>query len=139
MVLIDTSVWIDFFNGLETVATQLFENLIWSEEDVYISDYILTEVLQGFKVHREFALAKKHLLKFPICSMKNTNSYIKAAQIYRLCRKKGITIRKTADCIIAQTAIENGLFLLHNDTDFDLISSICPLKIYSKKQLQNET
>jgi predicted nucleic acid-binding protein len=139
MILIDTSVWIDFFNGLETVATQLFENLIWSEEDVYISDYILTEVLQGFKVDREFDLAKKHLLKFPICGMKNTNSYIKAAQIYRLCCKKGITIRKTADCIIAQTAIENGLFLLHNDTDFDLISSICPLKIYSKKQLQNET
>ena len=130
MVLIDTSVWIDFFNGLETDTTTMLEKLIWSEEDVYISDYILTELLQGFRADKEFELAHKYLRQFPFAELYNTDSYIKAAQIYRQCRKKGITIRKTADCIIAQTAIENGLFLLHNDGDFDLIAKVCPLKIH---------
>ena len=130
MVLIDTSVWIDFFNGLETETSILLEKLIWSEEDVYISDYILTELLQGFKVDKEFELAQKYLRQFPFSKLHNTDSYIKAAQIYRQCRKNGITIRKTADCIIAQTAIENSLFLLHNDSDFNLIAKVCPLKIY---------
>ena len=130
MMLIDTSVWIDFFNGLETDTTTVLEKLIWSEEDVYVSDYILTELLQGFKADKEFELAQKYLRQFPFAKLYNTDSYIKAAQIYRQCRKKGITIRKTADCIIAQTAIENSLFLLHNDSDFDLIAKVCPLKIY---------
>ena len=134
MVLIDSSVWINFFNGSETESVQTLENLIAAEEDVCISGYILTEVLQGFRDDRAFETVRRQLLKLTIFDLNVPDSYIKAAQLYRRCRKQGITIRRTADCIIAQSAIENKLFLLHDDVDFDKIAQVCPLKIYSKKQ-----
>ena len=134
MVLIDSSVWINFFNGSETESVQTLEDLIAAEEDVCISGYILTEVLQGFRDERSFETVRRQLLKLTIFDLNVPDSYIKAAQLYRRCRKQGITIRRTADCIIAQTAIENKLFLLHDDVDFDKIAQVCPLKIYSKKQ-----
>ena len=134
MVLIDSSVWINFFNGSETESVQTLEDLIAAEEDVCISGYILTEVLQGFRDDRSFETVRRQLLKLTIFDLNVPDSYIKAAQLYRKCRKQGITIRRTADCIIAQTAIENKLFLLHDDADFDKIAQVCSLKIYSKKQ-----
>jgi len=130
MILIDSSVWIHFFNGTDTETVRVMEKVIAEEEDACISDYILTEVLQGFKRDKDFLTARRHLMRFPVYSLKTPDAYIKAAQIYRLCRKKGITIRKTADCLIAQTAIEHDLYLLHEDGDFDRIASVCPLKIY---------
>ena len=133
MILVDTSVWIEFFNGTDSVAVRLLGHLIETEEEVSISDYILAEVLQGFKMDEDFELARKHLLRFPVYSLKGMDSYIRAAQIYRRCRREGVTIRKTADCIIAQTAIENKLALLHHDADFDRIASVVPLKIYPKQ------
>jgi len=130
MILVDSSVWIGFFNGTEGSAVSALEKLIADEEEVYLSEYILTEVLQGFRDEREYEAARQCLLRFPIARLRNKDSYIEAAQIYRQCRKQGITIRKTADCLIARTAIENDLFLLHKDNDFNLIASVCPLKVY---------
>jgi len=131
MILIDSSVWIDFFNGVEGETVSELEKLIVNEEDICLSEYILTEVLQGFRDDREYETAKRHLLMFPVAGMQDENSYVEAAQIYRKCRNQGITIRKTADCIIAQTAIENNLFLLHKDQDFNLIALVSPLKVYT--------
>lgn len=133
MILVDTSVWINFFNDTDSVVVRSLEDLIEAEEAVCISEYILTEVLQGFKKDSHFELARKHLLQFPIYSLEGIQSYVQAAQIYRRCRKEGITIRRTADCIIAQTAIENKLILLHDDADFDRIASICPLSIFDQR------
>jgi len=130
VVLIDTSVWIDFFNGRETAPVRWLKDLIEREEDICLSDLILTEVLQGFKSDKDFMSARRHLLKFPIFRLKGIESWIGAAQIYRACRKQGLTIRKTADCIIAQTAIENRLQLLHHDDNFEAIASACALKMY---------
>jgi predicted nucleic acid-binding protein len=130
VILVDTSVWIEFFNGIDSVAARLLGHFIETAEEVFISDYILAEVLQGFRKDEDFELARKHLLQFPVYSLKGIHSYIRAAQIYRRCRREGVTIRKTADCIIAQTAIENKLALLHHDADFDRIASVVPLKIY---------
>ena len=132
MILVDTSVWVDFFNDIDSTVVHLLEGLIEAEEDVCISEYILTEVLQGFKNDRDFELAREHLLLFPVYSLRDFDSYIRAAQIYRKCRKQGITVRKMVDCIIAQTAIENKLILHHNDADFDRIASVAPLRIYPK-------
>jgi predicted nucleic acid-binding protein len=131
MILIDSSVWIDFFNGTEGKEVSALEKLISYEEEVYLSEYILAEILQGFRDDREYETARQCLLRFPIARLRSGDSYIEAAQIYRQCRKQGITIRKTADCLITQTAIENDLFLLHKDNDFDLIATVSPLKIYS--------
>jgi predicted nucleic acid-binding protein len=133
MILVETSVWIGFFNGVDSLAVRSLVELIEGEEDLFISEYILAEVLQGFKKDRDFELARRYLLSFPICFLKGFDSYIRVAQIYRRCRKKGVTIRKTADCIIAQTAMENDLLLLHDDSDFDRIASVCPLAIYQRQ------
>lgn len=133
MILVDTSVWIEFFSGMDAAAVHILENLIEGEEDICISDYILAEVLQGFRKDRDFDLARENLIRFPIYSLGSPGSYIAAARIYRKCRKRGVTIRKTADCIIAQTAIENRFVLLHDDADFDRIAKVCPLKTYLQK------
>ena len=90
-------------------------------------------ILQGFKQDRDFELARQHLLRFPIYSLYSPDSYIQAAQLYRKFRQQGITIRKTIDYLIAQTAIENKLAILHDDNDFNRIAGVCPLKIYHKK------
>ncbi len=83
MILIDSSVWIDFFNGAEGTAVSTLEKLITDEEEAYLSEYILTEVLQGFREDREYEAARRCLLKFPIAGLRDKNSYIEAAQIYR--------------------------------------------------------
>jgi len=129
-ILVDTSAWIDFFNGISSSPRISLRKLLEAEEEVCISNYILAETLQGFKDDREFEAAKRHLLHLPILDLALTELYINAAQLYRTCRKRGLTIRKTADCLIAQTAIENGVTLLHNDKDFDRIASVSSLQIF---------
>ena len=131
MILVDTSVWIPFFNGTPSEKAEMLAHLIDREEDVCISDFILMEILQGFRSDKEFELARKFLLRFPLYSPAGLSSYASASQIYRKCRKQGITLRKSVDCIIAQTAIENGLTLLHGDSDFDRIASVVRLKLVS--------
>jgi hypothetical protein len=129
-ILVDTSVWIDFFNGVSSVPRVYLRELLEAEEEVCISNYILAETLQGFKDNGEFEAARTHLLHLPILKLTTPELYISAAQLYRTCRKRGITIRKTADCLIAQTAIEHGVPLLHNDKDFDQIASLSGLQIF---------
>lgn len=132
MILVDTSVWIDFFRGEDIWYRHALHNLIEDEEDICLTVLILTELLQGIKRDSDYRAVKGFLLDLPIFSPKDIDSYSKAAEIYRACRKKGITIRRTLDCLIAQTAIDHDLCLLHNDRDFDLIASaINKLKIYS--------
>ena len=75
---------------------------------------------------------KDYLLEFPIYGPKNTGTYIQAAQLYRDCRRKGKTVRKTVDCIIAAICIENDLALLHKDADFDFIEECTTLKVYNQ-------
>lgn len=131
MILVDSSIWIDFFKGSNTDPVQILERLLQEEEDLSLSDYILTEVLQGFKNDTDFERVRKYFLLFPIYSPSSPDSYIQAARIYRLCRQRGITIRNTVDCLIAQTALENDLVLLHDDSDFDRLAEVAPLAIYN--------
>ncbi|MDO8885859.1 PIN domain nuclease [Candidatus Oleimmundimicrobium sp.] len=130
MILIDTSVWIDFFRGADTLHRVAMHKLI-KEDDVCLADIIVAEILQGIKSDKDFKVVKSRLLEFPIYSLKDVHSYIQSAQIYRACRRRGLTIRKLVDCFIAQIAIENGLVLFHNDKDFDSIAkTIKELQIY---------
>lgn len=131
MILVDTSVWIGFFQGADTLYRAVLHKLI-EENEVCLADIILAEILQGIKSDKDFKIVKAHLLEFPVYSLKNVDSYVQAAQIYRTCRKKGLTIRKLVDCLIAQVAIENDLVLFHNDQDFDVISRVVEdLQIFS--------
>jgi len=121
MILVDTSVWIDFLIGKDTPHRRLLHRLIESDEDIYITEIILTEILQGIRDDALYETTKDYLLEFPVITPKGIESYISAADIYRKCRKKGKTVRKTVDCIIAAIVRENDVKLLHNNADFGVI------------------
>ena len=118
MVIVDSSVWIDHFNGRDTAQTGILLSLL-GEEFVGIGDVILTEVLQGFRSDREFRVAKQRLSSFRIFEMLGYENAIRSAENYRLLRKHGITVRATADVIIASFCIAHDHPLLFSDSDFD--------------------
>lgn len=123
MILVDTSAWIDFFNlGSKSPYGKIIENWLYDEEDLCLSEIILTEILQGIVSDSVYRRVRNFLLDFPIFTPKNTESYVSAGDIYRTCRKKGITLGSTIDCLIAQVAMENNFELFHKDRDFELIS-----------------
>jgi predicted nucleic acid-binding protein len=117
MILVDTSVWIDYFKGIETQETNLLD-IALSNDDVAIGDLILLEILQGFRSDKDYETVKGHLQVLRHFSMLSPDIAINAAENYRLLRKRGITIRKTADVIIATFCIKNSIPLLFADKDF---------------------
>lgn len=129
MILVDTSVWIDYFNGRSTNHTETLDQLL-SDDTVLIGDIILTEILQGFDKKRDFDLARNALDELECVQITHKSLAVKAASNFRYLRSKGITIRKTIDMLIATWCIENTIPLLHNDSDFDFIASKLPLAIY---------
>jgi predicted nucleic acid-binding protein len=129
MILVDTTVWIDFFNGRESEKTEKLTSLLRQEIDICITEIIMTEILQGIRNDDQFLETRNSLLSLPFIHANSTETYVHAADIYRQCRKKGKTIRKTVDCIIAAIAIENNVSLLHNDSDFTYIAEVFNLII----------
>ena len=127
MILVDSSVWIDYFNGNPTWQTDLLDNYL-SSFPIVMGDLILTEVLQGFKSDKDYQTAKSFLSALPSRQIGGYNVAIQSAQHYRQLRKAGITVRKTIDVIIATFCIIEGLTLLHDDRDFDPIASHFPLE-----------
>jgi len=130
MILVDTSVWVDFFRGADSEERRILRRLIETEEDLALTEIIVTEILQGIRTDWDFYTIKNHLLEFPVYRPKGIETYLRAAQIYRLCRKKGKTVRKTIDCIIGAICLENDLILLHKDADFNRIAECTALKCY---------
>lgn len=118
MLLVDSSVWIDYFNGVETPQTE-FLNRVLDQVLILVGDLILAEVLQGFRQEGDFEAARRMLTKFTQPQMVNPALAVQSARNYRFLRQKGITVRKTMDCLIATYCIENDHELLHNDADFD--------------------
>jgi hypothetical protein len=129
VTLVDTSVWVDFLRGTDSPERRALHRLIEGEEDVAVTEIILTEILQGIKDDRDFRATRDYLLEFPIYRPRGTETYLEAARIYRGCRKRGKTVRKTVDCIIAAICIENGLVILHKDADFDALGACTGLKV----------
>jgi predicted nucleic acid-binding protein len=117
MILVDSSIWIDYFRGDVTPQVNKLEELL-STQTLAIGDLILTEVLQGFSSDKDFSEARKELTRLEVVELGGEDLAIKAAKNYRTLRKLGFTIRKTIDTIIATRCIEDGYTLLHNDADF---------------------
>jgi len=117
MILVDSSVWIDFFNGTDNAETDKLNEILGLEE-VVIGDLILAEVLQGFRSDTDYKAAKNVLTSLAVHDLLGKELAIKSANNFRKLRKKGITIRKTANVIIATYCIENRLPLLFTDKDF---------------------
>ena len=118
MILVDSSVWIDYFNGIVAPETDRLDQLLGSEP-VLVGDLILGEVLQGFRSDADFARALQSLNRLQQVSMLNPRLAVQSARNYRFLRQRGITVRKTIDCFIATYCLENNHILLHMDRDFD--------------------
>ena len=118
MILVDSSVWIDYFRGTATPQAEKLDSLLGSEP-IATGDLILTEVLQGFVSDRDFNQAKKLMTSLVIVELTGQSIAIQAAKNFRVLRSFGVTVRKTIDTVIATRCIESGLPLLYSDRDFD--------------------
>jgi predicted nucleic acid-binding protein len=128
MYLIDTSIWIDYLKNNENESIKKFNAILDNRIPFGITGLIYQEILQGAASINDFHKLRDYLSTQRFFNSKDTRlTHEAAANLYFLCRKKGITIRSTVDCYIAQIAIEYELTLLHNDKDFAEISNITPL------------
>ena len=118
MILVDSSVWIDYFNGKNTAGTDWLDSALGNEQ-IIIGDLIMVEVLQGFQSDSDFKIAKKLLSSFPFMEMVGEELAIRIAMNYRLLRRYGVTVRKTIDVMIGTFCIHNHFSLLHDDRDFE--------------------
>ena len=118
MILVDSSVWIDYFRGTRSSQTDRLHALL-GNEPIATGDLVLTEVLQGFGSPQDFNQGKKLLTSLPIIELVGGDIAIQAANNFRTLRLLGITVRKTIDTLIATSCIEKGLTLLYSDKDFD--------------------
>lgn len=127
MYLIDTSVWIDYLREKDNLPIQFFKKILKQKLPFGITGIIYQEILQGASKTQDFEKLTAYLSSQRFYHPKDPIlTYKKAAQLYFNCRTKGITIRSTIDCLIAQISIEHNLFLLHNDKDYSKINKIEP-------------
>lgn len=118
MIFVDSTIWIDYFNGCQSEKTDYLDSLL-GKEFIVIGDLVYTEVLQGFRSDHDFERAKETLDLLLFREMLGHDMALRSAINYRFLRKKGITVRKTIDVIISTFCIVNGLALLHSDRDFN--------------------
>ncbi len=128
MIVVDTSVWIDYVNGIISPQTDILDNLL-REQRIVTGDLVITEFLQGFKNEKEYQQAKQLMDSLEYFDFVGKTLAIKAAQNFRKLRRNGITIRKTIDVLIATFCIEHHMPLLHSDHDYDLMEKIIGLQI----------
>lgn len=128
MILVDTSVWADYFNGVETAQVRRLDQALAAGEALGIVPIILTEVLHGFRSDRGFRDAREVLTRLPLLDL-SVGGHVRAASLYRGLRRKGVTVRGAVDCVIAQTAIEAAAELLTSDADFGHIARHSPLAL----------
>jgi len=119
MVIVETTVWVDHFNDVANSQTEWLRDIGHSEIEIGLTDLILCEVLQGLRDDFRFAQVKRDLLRLPVLSTSGVELAVVAARNYIALRRRGITVRKTIDGLIATFCIEGGHDLLHNDRDYD--------------------
>jgi predicted nucleic acid-binding protein len=132
MILLDTSVLIDYLKDTKNAATNTLDEIIDNNLPYGICDYVYQELLQGTKTEKEFRKLKEYLETLPFYYLNyGKESFGRAALLNFKCRRAGVTIRSTIDLLIAEIAIENNLYLLHNDADFDnMAKKVTELKVY---------
>lgn len=118
MVLVDSSVWIDYFRGVQTAQTDKLD-LLLGVQPLAIGDLVLAEVLQGFDSDRDFEQGLRLLRTFAVVDIAGEDIAVHAARNFRILRALGVTVRKTIDTLIATRCIIDGHELLYSDRDFD--------------------
>jgi predicted nucleic acid-binding protein len=129
VIVVDTSVWVDHFNGAPTDEARLLADLVATDADVGIVSLCLTEILKGFRHDDEVDLVSGVLLAFPVLSFGALDDCFRAVELYRTARRKGRTVRSTIDCLIASVCIREDAILLHRDRDFDELAQCTPLRV----------
>jgi hypothetical protein len=128
VIVVDTSVWIDFFAGRDAPhVTRLLGCLDRGDEEIALTDLILTEVLQGLATEREVERVDGHLSVFEILRLRDLSDFRRAAALYRAARQQGVTVRRTRDCLIAAVCVRERAPLLHADADFDRLAKVTDL------------
>ncbi|MGA7537874.1 MAG: PIN domain nuclease [Steroidobacteraceae bacterium] len=127
-ILVDSSVWISFLNGVNSAEAAYLAVCIAEDRSLAIPGLVRTEVLVGARTEVEALRISESLSAFPLVPEATPSDYERAAQIYRICRSRGFTIRSTIDCLIAQLCLRDGLELLATDRDFEAIGNAFPLR-----------
>jgi predicted nucleic acid-binding protein len=128
LILVDSSVWLDYFKGTVTPQTEKLDSLL-GHEPMAIGDLILTQVLQGLAGETGFNQARKMLTSLDVVELGGPEIAVQAAKNFRTLRHLGVTVRKTIDTVIATRCIESGYDLLHNDRDFDPFAQHLGLRV----------
>jgi hypothetical protein len=127
MIVVDTTVWADWFNGAQTPEVDRLDQAL-SAHEAGLTRLILTEVLQGFRADADFERARAWLVRLPVLEL-DIDGHVAAALLFRRLRRKGITVRGAVDCIVAQTCIVADAELLTGDRDFEAIAHHAPLRL----------
>lgn len=127
MIIVDTTIWADWFKGVDSPTADRL-TLAMERHDVGLVPPVLTEVLQGFRADGDFERARSLLVQLPVLAL-DVEGHVAAARLFRRLRRRGVTVRGTIDCIIAQTCIAAGVELLSTDQDFAAIARHTPLRL----------
>ena len=130
MIVVDTSVWIDFFNGRDEPHVDQLATVIDADAGVALTDVILTEVLQGIRDETQVGLVDERLRAFDLLRLETLDDFRRAALLYRTARHRGVTIRRTIDCLIASVCVREQLPIMHNDADFDRLAEHTELTVH---------
>jgi predicted nucleic acid-binding protein len=127
VIVVDTTVWADWFNGIDSPEVARLDHAL-ERQDAGLVPLVLTEVLQGFRAERDFEQARRLLARLPLLAL-DVEGHVAAARLFRRLRSRGVTVRGTIDCIIAQTCMTAGVELLSTDQDFSAIARHVPLRL----------
>ena len=130
MIVVDTTVWIDFFGAKDTTFDRHLTELIENDAPIVLVDVIYLEVLQGIRDDDVYQRTRNTLLAHPILRARGLQTFEVAANLYRVARRRGLTIRRTVDCLIAAICLEAGAALYHNDRDYDALAKVSSLTIH---------
>lgn len=129
MIVVDSNVWADYFNGSASPYAKRLQNCLVDEEDIAVLPIIVTEVLQGFRTSAGFSRARDVLTRLPVIHP-DLACHVEAAVLFRKLRGSGVTVRSSIDCVIAQFCIRSGSMLLSPDADFRLIARHTDLELW---------
>jgi predicted nucleic acid-binding protein len=129
VIVVDTSVWIGFFRGVTSPRVEQFVTLVEDDAGIALTDVILTEILQGLRSDADVRRVERRLGAFEVLRLEDLDDFRRAASLFRAARRKGITVRRTLDCLIASVCIREDVALLHADADFDRLASCSRLRL----------
>jgi hypothetical protein len=132
LILVDTSVLVDFFAGRQTAAVDHLDRLLSTNAPYYVTPVVVQELLQGARDEAQWRQLHSYLTSLMMVDVRDpVESHVDAARIYFDCRRKALTVRSSVDCLVAQVALEHKLTLLHSDRDFEAIAKVRPLRTLS--------